>query len=230
MPPAPMLAKRRKQIRAALEGLTPYEVDDLVFDWWGNGPEVQVAVVARETLAEAEAFAAEHRFNPVSFVVGPRRRPYGGEPFFGPSALAATSAGRGRKGRARSRNRLPLSPVNSKRPKPLARPQRRSLRPLRSSCQPPRPRHRLPHRCPKVRARRKFCRPIQHPTQRLSSSRPRHRPRSRLRVPSRWCPHHSRTAPCRTSAQPVLRRPGLPRLIPLPWRWIWLTRRRWRWT
>ncbi len=95
--PGPEVAKRRKQIKAALEGLTPYKVDDLVYDWWGSGPEVHVAVVARETLAEAEAFAAEHRFNPVSFVAAPDEGSYAGEPFFGPSALAATLLADGEK-------------------------------------------------------------------------------------------------------------------------------------
>ena len=41
---------RRNQIRAALVGRTPYNVEDLVFDWSGTGAKVQVAVVARETL------------------------------------------------------------------------------------------------------------------------------------------------------------------------------------
>ena len=95
--PGPDVAKRRRQIKAGLEGLTPYKVDDLVFDWWGSGTEVHVAVVARETLAEAEAFAIEHRFNPVSFVGAPENGSYMGEPFFGPSALSATLLAEGEK-------------------------------------------------------------------------------------------------------------------------------------
>ena len=81
--------KRRKEIAAALEGRTPYGVDELAFDSAGKGSDVQVAVVARETLAEAEAFAAEHRFNPVSFVAAPDPGQFDGEPWFGPTALAA---------------------------------------------------------------------------------------------------------------------------------------------
>lgn len=95
--PGPEIAKRRRQIKAALEGLTPYKADDLVFDWWGSGTEVQVAVVARETLAEAEAFATVHRLNPVSFVGAPENASYLGEPFFGPSALSATLLSAGEK-------------------------------------------------------------------------------------------------------------------------------------
>jgi hypothetical protein len=83
-------AAREAQIRAALEGRTPYNVDDLVFDWWGSGPNVKVAVVARETLEEAESFAENHRFNPVSFVTTPAEGQFAGEPWFGMSKLAAS--------------------------------------------------------------------------------------------------------------------------------------------
>lgn len=88
--PGPDAASRRTQILKALEGRTPYPVEDLVFDWWGNGPEVQVAVLARETLEEAETFAVEHRMNPVSFVAVPDSRTFRGEPWFGPTSLAST--------------------------------------------------------------------------------------------------------------------------------------------
>jgi hypothetical protein len=84
----PDAASRRAQIRRELDGKTPYDVDDLVFDWWGKGPSVQVAVVARETLAEAEAFATANRLNPLSFVAIPEAGQFGAEPWFGPTALA----------------------------------------------------------------------------------------------------------------------------------------------
>ncbi|MES2667016.1 MAG: translation initiation factor 2 [Pseudomonadota bacterium] len=92
--PGPDEASRLAQIRAGLEGRTPYDVADLVFDWHGTGPVVQVAVVARETLVEAEAFAAEHRLNPMSFVAIPDGD-FAGEPFFGPTAHAATQLAAG---------------------------------------------------------------------------------------------------------------------------------------
>ena len=95
--PGPEAGKRRNQIRRALEGRTPYSVDELVFDWSGTGPEVMVAVIARDTLAEAEAFAASHRFNPMSFVALPDPAEFEGEPFFGPSAYAATALSEGDK-------------------------------------------------------------------------------------------------------------------------------------
>ena len=86
--PGPDEASRLAQIRAALEGRTPYDVADLAFDWWLEGDAVHVAAVARETLAEAEGFAAEHRFNPVSFVAVPEGARSMAEAFFGPSSLA----------------------------------------------------------------------------------------------------------------------------------------------
>ena len=69
--PGPSRDEKRRQIAAALDGRTPYDVADLVFDWSGKGATVKVAVVARETLAEAEGFAVAHRLNPVSFVAIP---------------------------------------------------------------------------------------------------------------------------------------------------------------
>ena len=90
MAPGPDKAARLAQIRAALEGRTPYDVADLAFDWRDSGDQVQVAVIARETLAEAEAFAVEHRFNPVAFVALPQDGAFEGEPWFGPTALAAS--------------------------------------------------------------------------------------------------------------------------------------------
>ncbi len=118
--PGPEVAKRKRQIKAALEGLTPYKVDDLVYDWWGNGPEIQVAVVARETLAEAEAFANEHRFNPVSFVAAPDSAGFMAEPFFGPSALAATLLTEGEKV---ERDQDPIAIIAREYPKAEAAPE-----------------------------------------------------------------------------------------------------------
>ena len=81
--PGPDRASRRAQIAAALEGRTPYAVGDLAFDWCGNGRDVRVAVVAKVTLDEAEAFAESHGFNPVSFVTIPEANQFAGEPYFG---------------------------------------------------------------------------------------------------------------------------------------------------
>jgi hypothetical protein len=93
----PDAASRSAQIRRELEGKTPYAVDELVFDWWGKGPSVQVAVVARETLAEAEAFATANRLNPLSFVAIPETGQFGAEPWFGPTVLAESLLAPGEK-------------------------------------------------------------------------------------------------------------------------------------
>lgn len=84
---------REVQIRAALDGLTPYPVGDLVFDWRAEGTQARVAVLARETMDEAEAFAVEYNFNPVSFAARPESDSFSGEPFFGKTRAASQILG-----------------------------------------------------------------------------------------------------------------------------------------
>lgn len=69
--------------RAALDGATPYSVDDLAFDCTIAEDRLLIAAAARETLTEAEAFAIEHSFNPVCSVAMPETGDYAGEPYFG---------------------------------------------------------------------------------------------------------------------------------------------------
>ncbi|HBQ35846.1 MAG TPA: hypothetical protein DD729_03245 [Rhodobacteraceae bacterium] len=88
--PGPSDAERHSQIRTELDGATPYEINDLAYDWCDNGTNIHVAAVARETLAEAEAFALEYGFNPVSFVALPENGLYSGEPFFGTASAASS--------------------------------------------------------------------------------------------------------------------------------------------
>lgn len=95
--PGPDKATRHAQVVAALEGRTPYDVADLAFDYTGTGPEVQVAVIAKETLAEAESFAAEHRLNPIAFVAAPEPDSFAAEPWFGLSSLAPSLIPKGAK-------------------------------------------------------------------------------------------------------------------------------------
>ncbi|WP_114966075.1 hypothetical protein [Alkalilacustris brevis] len=104
---------RRAAVRAALEGATPYPVDDLVFDCSGSGGALNVAVVARETLDEAEAFARQQGFNPVSFVAKPTDGSFIGEPFFGETSCAAEVLGRGEKV---ERDLIPVSVVGTAEP------------------------------------------------------------------------------------------------------------------
>ena len=82
-------AARRRAAAEALDGATPYAVSELAFDISADGDRTHVAAVARETLEEAEAFATEHRFNPVSFAAVPGENPYLGEPHFGETRAAA---------------------------------------------------------------------------------------------------------------------------------------------
>ncbi|MEE9428587.1 MAG: hypothetical protein V3V25_10610, partial [Paracoccaceae bacterium] len=83
--------ERTQAVCAALEGATPYTVDDLAYDWVDAGDgKVHIAAVARDTLDEAETFATEHRFNPVSFVAIPDDGTFIGEPFFGETGLCGS--------------------------------------------------------------------------------------------------------------------------------------------
>ncbi|WP_238365302.1 hypothetical protein [Mesobacterium pallidum] len=77
-------------VRAALEGATPYPVNDLVWDWAIDGEVIRIAAVARETLDEAEDFARTNGFNPVSFAAAPGVGGMGTEVFFGPTRLGST--------------------------------------------------------------------------------------------------------------------------------------------
>ncbi|WP_146344006.1 hypothetical protein [Falsiphaeobacter marinintestinus] len=84
---------RKGRVEAELENATPYPLSDLVYDLSVEGNVTHVAAIARETLDEAEAFAIEHAFNPVSFVAIPIGPEFIGEPHFGQSAHAASLDG-----------------------------------------------------------------------------------------------------------------------------------------
>ncbi|PPB79864.1 hypothetical protein LV82_02421 [Albidovulum inexpectatum] len=79
---------RRARILQELDGLTPYAVEDLVFDWTGEPPELVIAIAARETLEEAETFACAHGFRPIAFMGPSRRDLFPREPDFGPTQMA----------------------------------------------------------------------------------------------------------------------------------------------
>jgi hypothetical protein len=86
---------RARLVRDALDGATPYAVEELVFDWQAEGGRTHVAAVARETLEEAEAFALEHGFNPVAFVAAPQGGGFAREVAFGETASAGDFLARG---------------------------------------------------------------------------------------------------------------------------------------
>ncbi|MFA8385481.1 MAG: hypothetical protein ACEPO2_07645 [Pelagibaca sp.] len=75
----------QQDIRLALDGATPYAVDELSFDWSHADGSIHIAAVANETLDEAEAFAKSHHFDPVCFVAVPPEGEFAGEVFFGPA-------------------------------------------------------------------------------------------------------------------------------------------------
>lgn len=69
-------------VRAALDGATPYPVDELVYDFAKGGGRTYIAAVAQETLDEAEGFARENGFVPLGFAAAPEPFTYVGEPVF----------------------------------------------------------------------------------------------------------------------------------------------------
>ncbi|AUH34837.1 hypothetical protein [Paracoccus tegillarcae] len=88
VPPGP---EPRRAVARALEGLTPYAVKDLAFDWVpasdGHADSLRVAAVARRTLDEAESFALDQGFRPAGFIARPDADRFPGQPNFGPSKL-----------------------------------------------------------------------------------------------------------------------------------------------
>lgn len=83
--PAGTDAEIRTAISDALVARTPYSAEEIAFDWSGSGAVAKVAAVARQTLAEAEGFAGQHRLNPAGFVAIPPDASFEGEPWFGPA-------------------------------------------------------------------------------------------------------------------------------------------------
>ncbi|MFC3569825.1 hypothetical protein ACFOMP_10220, partial [Paracoccus simplex] len=75
-------ADRERAVGRALDGLTPYAIDDLAFDWDGDGDSVRVAAVARQTLREARDFAAQYGFAGQGYCAAPQGETYPGEPVF----------------------------------------------------------------------------------------------------------------------------------------------------
>lgn len=78
-----------QDVQNALEGTTPYAIDDLVIDFDRNGGRTFIAAVARETLDEAEAFAKQYDFTPVSFAAVAEPLTFKTEVFFGPAKGAS---------------------------------------------------------------------------------------------------------------------------------------------
>ncbi|SIP87918.1 hypothetical protein SAMN05421641_101155 [Paracoccus thiocyanatus] len=75
-------ADREQAVGRALDGLTPYAIEDLAFDWRGEGDSVRVAAVARQTLREAADFARQYGFEGQGYRAAPAAGLYPGEPVF----------------------------------------------------------------------------------------------------------------------------------------------------
>ncbi|MEM1432088.1 MAG: hypothetical protein AAGG09_21735, partial [Pseudomonadota bacterium] len=74
------------RVRAGLVGATPYDLDELLWDWRLDGKVLRIAVVARETLAEAQQFAAAQGFDPTAYLGNPDEDVFPGHPRFGGTA------------------------------------------------------------------------------------------------------------------------------------------------
>ncbi|SFR35610.1 hypothetical protein SAMN04488005_0842 [Yoonia tamlensis] len=98
-------------IHAALDGATPYDLNELVIDYERSGGRTHIAAVARETLQEAQAFASAHKFNPVAFVAVPEPFTFQKEVFFGPTSEAVQILGAGV---AVERDHLPVMKVGTR--------------------------------------------------------------------------------------------------------------------
>jgi len=95
--PGPTDEARRYQIEAEIERLTPYNIDELAYDWAVEEDSALVVICARETLLEAETFAEGYGFNPVSFVALPAAGQFVGEPFLGETSVARAYLPKGEK-------------------------------------------------------------------------------------------------------------------------------------
>lgn len=89
----PQAADTASALRAGLDGLTPYRVEELAFDYVPAdakpGSKVKIAAVWRQTLQEAEDFAVSHGFAPNRFVAAPEAGKFPHMPDFGATELAA---------------------------------------------------------------------------------------------------------------------------------------------
>ncbi|SDE09351.1 hypothetical protein SAMN05421538_10417 [Paracoccus isoporae] len=89
----PEASDTRDALRAGLDGLTPYPVEDLAYDYAPGdaapGSTVKIAAVARQTLQEAEDFAVRHGFAPDRFLAAPAAGQFPHMPDFGRTDLAS---------------------------------------------------------------------------------------------------------------------------------------------
>ncbi len=79
-----------KMIQLSLDAETPYNLDEISFDWVSDADTIYVAAVARQTLHEAEEFATRQGFQPLGNVAVAPEGHFIGEVFFGMADGAAS--------------------------------------------------------------------------------------------------------------------------------------------
>ncbi len=70
------------RVENALVGATPYQLEELVWDWGLVGKTLRIAVVARDTISEARTFAEGHGFSPGAYVGAAVGAGFPGAPIF----------------------------------------------------------------------------------------------------------------------------------------------------
>ncbi|MCV2875165.1 hypothetical protein OE810_02735 [Rhodobacteraceae bacterium XHP0102] len=99
--PAPSIQNRAAEIQAVetrLDGLTPYPLDELRYDWVRHGPLLQIAAIAQETIEDANTFVSAYGINAAALTVETRPNEYDGAPVFGLHTQASVSADRAKIG------------------------------------------------------------------------------------------------------------------------------------
>lgn len=80
--------RKLAKIRVTISQRAKLPADALAIDWIAEGKVARVAVVHSDTLKEAEIFARQRGFNPVSFAAIPEAGQFGREANFGPAPTA----------------------------------------------------------------------------------------------------------------------------------------------
>ncbi len=136
-------------LASVIAGLTPLDASELAFDWEVDGEEVRIALVDRQTLDEAEAFATAYGFNPAGFGARPTPAQFPRIPDFGMPgraavvpAAASTPAPAATQSPATSTPPVPAPAVTPRAAAPAPRPDAAGAEALARSLSAPRPNER----------------------------------------------------------------------------------------
>ncbi|NBR91874.1 MAG: hypothetical protein EBS68_18635, partial [Rhodobacteraceae bacterium] len=72
----------RRAVEAKLDGLTPYELSELQYDWLRTDSVIQIAAIAAETIQAAQEFIKSYGITAVALTVETLPDDYDGTPFF----------------------------------------------------------------------------------------------------------------------------------------------------